>query len=67
LTGPILSSPSKWLAHTQQWIEHFTSEGYDPQPLAAGVDGAIYDLGNDLVAKVWRDRRPAQGPGKVVN
>jgi aminoglycoside phosphotransferase (APT) family kinase protein len=51
--------PDWVLAHTQQWIEHFTSGGHDPQPLAAGVEGAIYDLGNDLVAKVWRDRRPA--------
>ena len=24
------------------------------------MDGAIYDLGDGLVAKVWRDRRPAE-------
>ena len=52
--------PEFVLAHAQQWIEHFTSEGHDPRPLAAGVEGAIYDLGNGLVAKVWRDRRPAE-------
>jgi aminoglycoside phosphotransferase (APT) family kinase protein len=52
--------PEWVLAHTQRWIEHFTSEGHDPRPLAAGVEGAIYDLGDDLVAKVWRDRRPAE-------
>ena len=24
------------------------------------MEGAIYDLGRGLVAKVWRDRRPAE-------
>ncbi len=48
------------LAHTQQWIKHFAGEGHAPRPLAAGVEGAIYDLGGGLVAKVWRDRRPAE-------
>lgn len=52
--------PEFVLSHTQRWIEHFRSEGHDPQPLAAGVEGAIYDLGNGLVAKVWRDHRPAE-------
>ena len=50
--------PEFVLAHTQQWIKQFASEGHDPRPLAAGVEGAIYDLGSGLVAKVWRDRRP---------
>jgi hypothetical protein len=40
-------------------MRHFAGEGHDPRPLAAGVEGAIYDLGGGLVAKVWRDRRPA--------
>jgi aminoglycoside phosphotransferase (APT) family kinase protein len=52
--------PEFVLAHAQRWIEHFTSEGHDPRPLAAGMEGVIYDLGNGLVAKVWRDRRPAE-------
>ena len=52
--------PDFVLAHTEQWLRHFASEGHDPRPLAAGVEGAIYDLGDDLVAKVWRDRRPAE-------
>ena len=52
--------PEFVLAHTKRWMEHFASEGHDPRPLAAGVEGAIYDLGNDLVAKVWRDGRPAE-------
>jgi aminoglycoside phosphotransferase (APT) family kinase protein len=52
--------PEFVLAHTQQWLTHFASQGHDPRPLAAGVEGAIYDLGDGLVAKVWRDRRPAE-------
>jgi hypothetical protein len=51
--------PGFVLAHTQQWMRYFTGQGHDPKPLAAGVEGAIYDLGSGLVAKVWRDRRPA--------
>jgi hypothetical protein len=52
--------PEFVLAHTQQWLKHFARQGHDPSPLAAGVEGAIYDLGGGLVAKVWRDRRPAE-------
>jgi Phosphotransferase enzyme family len=48
--------PDFVLQHTQQWIDHFTSEGHDAKALAAGVEGAIYDLGGGLIAKVWRDR-----------
>jgi aminoglycoside phosphotransferase (APT) family kinase protein len=48
--------PDFVLGHTPQWIEHFRSEGHDPRALAAGAEGAIYDLGNGLVAKVWRAR-----------
>lgn len=46
--------------HTQEWFDHFTRQGHDPKPLAAGVEGAIYDLGNGLIAKVWRERRAAE-------
>jgi len=52
--------PEFVLAHTQQWMRHFADQGHDPRPLAAGGEGAIYDLGGGLVAKVWRDRRPAE-------
>ena len=52
--------PEFVLAHTQQWMRHFAGQGHDPRPLAAGAEGAIYDLGGGLVAKVWRDRRPAE-------
>lgn len=48
--------PDFVLDHTQQWLDHFTSEGHDAKALAAGVEGAIYDLGGGLVAKVWRER-----------
>jgi aminoglycoside phosphotransferase (APT) family kinase protein len=49
--------PEFVLNHTQQWLDHFRRQGHDPAPLAAGVEGAIYDLGDGLVAKVWRERR----------
>lgn len=52
--------PEFVLAHTQPWLTYFADRGHDPRPLAAGVEGAIYDLGGGLIAKVWRDRRPAE-------
>ncbi len=52
--------PEFVLDHTQQWLDHFNSQGHDAKPLAAGVEGAIYDLGDGLIAKVWRDRRVAE-------
>jgi aminoglycoside phosphotransferase (APT) family kinase protein len=54
--GIIHPVPDFVLDHTQQWIDHFRAEGHDAKPLAAGVEGAIYDLGGGLVAKVWRAR-----------
>lgn len=52
--------PEFVLNHTQQWLDHFASKGHAPKPLAAGVEGAIYDLGDDLIAKVWRERRTSE-------
>ena len=52
--------PEFVLGHTQQWLDHFRNQGHDARPLAAGVEGAIYDLGDGLIAKVWRDRRAAE-------
>lgn len=49
--------PDFILDHTQYWMDYLAGQGHDPEPLASGVEGAVYDLGNDLVAKVWRDRR----------
>jgi aminoglycoside phosphotransferase (APT) family kinase protein len=44
--------------HTQAWLDFFTKNGYaDAQPLAAGVEGAIYRLGGGTVAKVWARRQ----------
>jgi aminoglycoside phosphotransferase (APT) family kinase protein len=48
------------LPHTEEWLDHFRRQGHDPVPLAAGVEGAIYDLGGGLVAKVWRERLAAE-------
>jgi Phosphotransferase enzyme family len=52
--------PNFVLGHTQDWLDRFSAQGYRPSPLAAGVEGAIYDLGDGLVAKVWRERRIAE-------
>lgn len=52
--------PDFVLTHTQKWLDHFTQRGYRASPLAAGVEGAIYDLGGDLIAKVWRVRRTGE-------
>ncbi len=50
--------PESWPEHTGEWLERFTRRGYrDVTPLAAGTEGAIYDLGDGTVAKVWGQRR----------
>jgi hypothetical protein len=55
-----VSVPDFVLTHTQKWLDHFTQQGYKASPLAAGVEGAIYDLGGDVIAKVWRARRTGE-------
>ncbi|NUS36231.1 MAG: aminoglycoside phosphotransferase family protein [Pseudarthrobacter sp.] len=46
--------------HSDDWLAYFAARGHrDPQPLAAGVEGAVYRLGEGLVAKVWSGRPPA--------
>ncbi|GAB2884840.1 phosphotransferase family protein [Streptomyces mayteni] len=46
--------------HTPAWIAHFVRQGHPAaRPLAAGVEGAVYRLGEGLVAKVWSGRPPA--------
>ncbi|MEU6577580.1 aminoglycoside phosphotransferase family protein [Streptomyces sp. NPDC046805] len=46
--------------HSTDWVEYFTSQGHSAvRPLAAGVEGAVYRLGNGIVAKVWSGRPPA--------
>lgn len=47
--------------HTPEWLEYFTRNGYPGvTALAAGVEGAIYRLGDATVAKVWGRRREAE-------
>ncbi len=48
--------PDFVVSHTAEWLDYFGLQGHTPTALAAGVEGAIYDLGGGLVAKVWRDR-----------
>jgi hypothetical protein len=44
-------------AHAKEWLDHFARIGYPAaQPLAAGVEGAVYRLGRGMVAKVWLRR-----------
>jgi aminoglycoside phosphotransferase (APT) family kinase protein len=48
-------------AHTAAWLGRFARLGHPGvRPLAAGVEGAIYDLGDGSVAKVWGQRREAE-------
>jgi hypothetical protein len=48
--------------HTPEWVERFVQMGYpDAEPLAAGVEGAIYRLGGGTVAKVWGERHRELG------
>lgn len=45
--------------HDDQWIRFFSDEGYPrARGLGAGMEGAVYALDDDLVAKVW-DKRDA--------
>jgi aminoglycoside phosphotransferase (APT) family kinase protein len=44
------------VSHTPEWLDYFGRQGHAPTALAAGAEGAIYELGSGLVAKVWRDR-----------
>ena len=45
--------------HTAHWIQYFADRGHgDARPLAAGVEGAVYRLGDGIVGKVWSGRRP---------
>jgi aminoglycoside phosphotransferase (APT) family kinase protein len=44
--------------HSEGWLDYFAGTGYpEVKPLAAGVEGAIYDLGDGTVAKVWGQRQ----------
>ncbi|MEU2608249.1 phosphotransferase family protein [Streptomyces albus] len=46
--------------HTEDWLAYFASSGHPaPRPLAAGVEGTVYRLGEGVIAKVWDGRPPA--------
>lgn len=48
-------------SHETNWIEYFRSSGHrDVAPLAAGMEGAVYQLGQGLVGKVWGRREAAE-------
>jgi aminoglycoside phosphotransferase (APT) family kinase protein len=45
--------------HAEEWLQYFANSGYtDVEPLASGMEGAVYKLGRDLVGKVWARRKP---------
>lgn len=53
--------PERQPVHTPGWLRWFGRRGYPAvTPLAAGVEGVIYDLGDWTVAKVWLQRRRAE-------
>jgi len=44
-------------AHREEWVSYLRRQGYNSvEPLAAGMEGAVYRLGGGLVAKIWDDR-----------
>lgn len=44
--------------HDENWIRRLAEHGCpDAQPLGAGMEGAVYALSDDLVAKVWGEGR----------
>jgi aminoglycoside phosphotransferase (APT) family kinase protein len=43
--------------HSPEWIDFFVQRGHpDVSPLAAGTEGAVYRLGDGMIAKVWAAR-----------
>ena len=47
--------------HTAEWGDYLRQLGYPVAvPVGAGVEGAVYRLGDGNVAKVWGSRRPAE-------
>lgn len=44
-------------AHQDEWIRYLRQQGYGSvEPLATGMEGAVYRLGGGLVAKIWEGR-----------
>jgi hypothetical protein len=45
--------------HDQHWIGYLRAQGHPHvEPLATGMEGAVYRLGRGLVAKVWGKEKP---------
>jgi hypothetical protein len=45
--------------HDDRWIQYFRASGYtEVEPLATGMEGAVYRLGQGRVAKVWGGDKP---------
>ena len=43
--------------HSDVWIRYFREHGHaEVEPLAAGMEGAVYRVGNGSVAKVWKGK-----------
>lgn len=46
-------------ATVSRWAAELAARGLTPTPLAAGVEGAVFRLGNGSIAKVWDTRTEA--------
>jgi hypothetical protein len=47
--------------HSDTWLRRFAKRGYPAaKPLGAGMEGAVYRLDEDLVAKVWGRKGEAE-------
>jgi hypothetical protein len=58
MSSTMLHMANERAEHAAEWLEHFVRAGYpEATPLAAGMEGAVYRLGDETVAKVWRHRR----------
>jgi aminoglycoside phosphotransferase (APT) family kinase protein len=58
MSSTMLGMANERAEHTAEWLAHFARAGYsEATPLAAGMEGAVYRLGDQTVAKVWRHRR----------
>ena len=48
-------------SHSADWLAYYVAAGFPRvRPLASWVEGAVYELGDGTVAKVWARRRPAE-------
>jgi Phosphotransferase enzyme family len=46
--------------HDNNWLDYFTTIGYPhAKPLAVGMEGAVYSLGGNKIAKVWASQSEA--------